>query len=249
MYGRALPYALSSMAKVGVPGATEVATERDGDRKGGGSSVIGYLTELPILVLVAFGIAIIIKTFLVQAFFIPSASMVPTLQIGDRVLVEKVSYTLGDPQRQQVVVFAKSVFGRPLPDVPWYEDVRNFGRELLGLPSASEEDYIKRIVAVGGDTIRYAGTPRKLSINGEEVSEPYLRHRDSSSPRVTSDECKRLEMAAAQGGCRVPEDEIFVMGDNRSNSEDSRLIGPIEEDKIVGHAFVVIWPPVDFSRL
>ena len=248
MYWRALPYALFSMANVGVTGAREVAAERGGDDKGR-SSVIGYLTELPILVLVAFGIAILIKTFLVQAFFIPSASMVPTLQIGDRVLVEKVSYTLGDPQRQQVVVFAKSVFGQKLPDLPWYEDVRNFGRELLGLPSASEEDYIKRIVAVGGDTIRYAGTPRKLSINGEVVSEPYLRHRDESSPEVESTQCRRLEMVAAEGGCRVPEGEIFVMGDNRSNSEDSRIIGPIKEEKVVGHAFVVIWPPVDFSGL
>ncbi len=231
-------------------GVKEVTAERDGGpRQDKSSSVMGYLTELPILVLFAFGIAIIIKTFLVQAFFIPSASMVPTLQIGDRVLVEKVSYTLGEPQRQQVVVFAKSVFGGKLPDVPWYEDVRNFGGELLGLPSASEEDYIKRIVAVGGDTIRYSGSPRKLSVNGEPVSEPYLQHRDQASPAVTSKACKRLDMAAAGDGCRVPDDEIFVMGDNRSNSEDSRLIGPIKEEKIVGHAFVVIWPPVDFSGL
>ncbi len=238
------------MAKVGVSGVKEVAAARDGGRKEDkSSSVMGYITELPILVLFAFGIAIIIKTFLVQAFFIPSASMVPTLQIGDRVLVEKVSYTLGDPQRQQVVVFAKSVFGGKVPDVPWYEDVRNFGRELLGLPSASEEDYIKRIVAVGGDTIRYAGSPRRLSVNGEVVSEPYLHHRDQSSPQITSAECGRLEMAAAAGGCRVPKGEIFVMGDNRSNSEDSRLIGSIEEAKIVGHAFVIVWPPADFSGL
>ncbi|CAN5333871.1 N/A [soil metagenome] len=237
------------MANVGMTGVEEVAAERDGGRKDRSSSVIGYLTELPILVLLAFGIAIIIKTFLVQAFFIPSASMVPTLQIGDRVLVEKVSYALGDPQRQQVVVFAKSVFGRELPDLPWYEDVRNFGRELLGLPSASEEDYIKRIVAVGGDTIRYEGTPRRLWINGEQASEPYLQHRDRSSPEVTSKGCKRLDMAVAEDGCLVPDEKIFVMGDNRSNSEDSRVIGPIKQEKIVGHAFVVIWPPVDFSGL
>ncbi|MDQ3766702.1 MAG: signal peptidase I [Actinomycetota bacterium] len=238
------------MAKAGVTEVEEVAAERDGGHKDKSSSVMGYLTELPILVLLAFGIAIIIKTFLVQAFFIPSASMVPTLQVGDRVLVEKVSYTLGDPQRRQVVVFAKeSVFGGKLPDLPWYEDVRNFGRELLGLPSPSEEDYIKRIVAVGGDTIRYQGRPRRLWINGEKVSEPYLQHRDEASPEVTSRLCGRLHMAAAEGGCRVPKEKIFVMGDNRSNSEDSRLIGPIKEEKIVGHAFVVIWPPVDFSGL
>jgi len=237
------------MAKTGMTGVEEVAAERDREPKGRSSSVMGYVTELPILVLVAFGIAIIIKTFLVQAFFIPSASMVPTLQIGDRVLVEKVSYALGDPQRREVVVFAKSVFGGKLPDLPWYEDVRNFGRELLGLPSASEEDYIKRIVAVAGDTIRYAGTPRQLWVNGEEVAEPYLQQRDRSSPVVTKAECKRLDMAVAEDGCLVPDEKIFVMGDNRSNSEDSRIIGPIKQEKIVGHAFVVIWPPADFSGL
>ncbi|MDQ3784284.1 MAG: signal peptidase I [Actinomycetota bacterium] len=238
------------MAKVGVTGVEDTAPERDGGHRDKSSSVMGYLTELPILVLLAFGIAIVIKTFLVQAFFIPSASMVPTLQIGDRVLVEKVSYTLGDPQRQQVVVFAKeSVFGGKLPDLPWYEDVRNFGRELLGLPSASEEDYIKRIVAVGGDTIRYEGSPRRLWINGKRVSEPYIQRRDGTSPEVTTKHCGQLDMIVAEGGCRVPEEKIFVMGDNRNNSEDSRLIGPIDEEKIVGHAFVVIWPPVDFSGL
>ena len=241
------------MAKAGVTGVREVAAGREGDSQDGprdkSSSLIQYLTELPILILFAFGIAIIIKTFLVQAFFIPSASMVPTLQIGDRVLVEKVSYRLGDPERRQVVVFARSAFGGKVPDVPWYEDVRNFGRELLGLPSTSEEDYIKRIVAVGGDTIRYQGKPRTLWINGEKMPEPYLELKDTASPQVTTAECKRLDMARASDGCRVPEDKIFVMGDNRSNSEDSRLIGPIEEEKIVGHAFVVIWPPVDFSAL
>lgn len=237
------------MAKAGMTEATDVAAGREDGRGDKSSSFMEYLTELPILILFAFGIAIIIKTFLVQAFFIPSASMVPTLQVGDRVLVEKVSYRLGDPQRQHVVVFAKSVFGGKVPDVPWYEDVRNFGRELLGLPSASEEDYIKRIVAVGGDTIRYEGKPRTLWINGKRVQEPYLQNRDTASPQVTSAECGRLNMLPASDGCRVPKDEIFVMGDNRSNSEDSRLIGPIEEEKVVGHAFVVIWPPVDFSGL
>ena len=212
--------------------------------------MLAYLTELPVLILVALGIAVFIKTFLVQAFFIPSGSMLPTLQVGDRVLVEKVSYALGSPSRGDVVVFARSVFGAKVPEVPWYEDVRNFGRELLGLPSGVEADYIKRVVAVGGDTIRYGGQPRTLYINGDRVAEPFLTRRpDVSSPSVTSRDCARLEMRRAGRGCLVPKGEVFVMGDNRANSEDSRAIGPVGEDTIVGHAFAIIWPPGDFAAL
>jgi len=207
------------------------------------------LAELPMLVLLAFGIAVLIKTFLVQAFFIPSGSMLPTLRIGDRVLVEKVSYRLRDPERQDVVVFAQDVFGGAAPDLPWYEDARDFMRELLGLPTGGEQDYIKRVVAVEGDVVRYVDKPRQLEVNGSVMREPYVGRRDRFSPTLTAGDCRRLDMEAAEGGCRVPEGTVFVMGDNRGNSEDSRAIGPIPEDKIVGHAFVVLWPPSDFGGL
>ena len=208
-----------------------------------------HLTELPMLVLIAFGIAILIKTFLVQAFFIPSGSMIPTLREGDRVLVEKVSYALHDPRRGDVVVFEKSVFGKT-PDLPWYDDARNFLRELLGLPTGGAEDYIKRVVAVAGDTIRYSGTPRNLVINGEEVDQGFVKGgKDRFSSSITKDDCERLEMEPAGNACRVPAGRIFVMGDNRANSEDSRILGPVDKDKVVGKAFVVIWPPEDFGTL
>ena len=214
------------------------------------SSFITQLAELPLLVLLAFLIAVVIKTFLVQAFFIPSTSMLPTLRKGDRVLVEKVTFRLREPGTSDVVVFAKSVFGGQEPDLPWYQDARNFLRELLGLPTGTETDYIKRIVAVGGDTIRYSGNPRRLTVNGEVVDERYLKGgRDRFSPTLTKSDCTRLGMQVEAGGCLVPEGRVFVMGDNRQNSEDSRVIGPVGEDKIVGHAFVVIWPPDHLSGL
>jgi signal peptidase I len=212
-------------------------------------ALVRHLTELPMLVVLAFAIAVVIKTLFVQAFFIPSPSMLPTLREGDRVLVEKMSYWFRDPRQGDVVVFAKSVFGAA-PDVAWYVDVANFLRELLGLPTGSEEDYIKRVVATGGDTIRYSGTPRRLIVNGDEVDQSYIRGgRDRSSSTLTAQDCERLDMQPSGGACLVPAGKVFVMGDNRPNSEDSRILGPIAEDKIVGRAFVIIWPPGDVGGL
>lgn len=211
--------------------------------------VIAQIAELPLLVLVAFLIAVVIKTFVMQAFFIPSGSMKPTLKVGDRVLVEKISYLLGEPSQGDVIVFARSVLpNADRPDLPWTDDVRNYVRELLGLPTGSEEDYIKRVVAVSGDSIRYEGTPRRLFVNGERISEPYLNRPDNSSTTITERNCPG-KMVADDDSCRVPAGTVFVMGDNRDNSADSRSIGPIEEDKIIGRGFVVIWPFGNFGGL
>ncbi|MGH2788041.1 MAG: signal peptidase I [Actinomycetota bacterium] len=207
------------------------------------------LIELPILVLIAFLIAVLVKTFVAQAFFIPSASMRPTLHEGDRVIVEKISYLFSEPERGDVIVFSKDVLGRT-DDLPWYDDARAFLRELLGLPTGKEEDYIKRVVAVEGDTVRYEGRPRKLEINGEVIDESYIRGGEDhlSQPFVARD-CRRFEMEVEGNGCLVPPNTVFVMGDNRNNSQDSRVIGPIGEDKVVGKAFIIIWPPGDFGGL
>jgi len=205
-------------------------------------SITRQIAELPLLVLVAFLIAIVIKTFLVQAFFIPSGSMIPTLKVGDRVLVEKISYRLHDPRRGDVIVFARDILG-PQPDVPWYQDARNFLRELVGLPVGDEEDFIKRVVAVAGDTVRYEGNPRRLFVNGEQVEQSFInRAVDRSSPTLTGKDCGRLDMERSEDGCLVPAGRVFVMGDNRGNSQDSRFLGPIKDDKIIGRGFVLIWP-------
>lgn len=215
-----------------------------------GSSLKHKLSEIPVLVVLAFVIAVIIKTFFVQAFYIPSGSMFPTLHVGDRVLVEKVSDLWTGPRKGDIVVFERDVFGAPPESQPWYEDARNFLRELLGLPTSGSEDYIKRVVAVGGDTIRYAGSPRFLVVNGEPVDEPFINHgEDPGSPSLTKNDCERLNMQVVGKSCRVPAGMVFVMGDNRGNSEDSRIIGPVDEDKIVGQAFMILWPPGSLGTL
>ena len=195
----------------------------------------GFVRELPVLIIIAIAVALIIKTFVLQAFFIPSASMEPTLREGDRVLVEKVSYALGNPQRGQVIVFERDI-SSVLPVEPieldWRQRIGNAVRELFGFPTGLTQDYIKRVVAVEGDSVE--GRDGKLYVNGAEVEETYL-----TEGQLTSD----------FGPVSIPTDHVFVMGDNRDNSDDSRGFGPVPEDRIVGHAFVLIWPPVDVSTL
>jgi len=147
-------------------------------------------------------VAFVVKTFLFQAFFIPSPSMVPTLEVHDRVLVNKLSYKMGTVHRGDVVVFER-------PEA-----------EAGGI-----RDLIKRVVAVEGDTIETRGDT--LYVNDEPVREPYV---------------KSASIGGAVTRRTIPSNEVFVMGDNRTNSSDSRVFGPIPEDTIVGRAFVKIWP-------
>lgn len=192
-----------------------------------------FWRELPVLVVIAFVVALLIKTFLLQAFYIPSASMEPTLVEGDRVLVEKLSYRWGEPERGDVVVFEKE-FGAlyPVHDDPWWEDIGSALKGLFGFPTGGTQDFIKRVVAVEGDTVE--GREGRVFVNGEPIEEPYLAEGTETSPF---------------GAVEIPKDMIFVMGDNRGNSDDSRAFGPIPVDEVVGHAFLLLWPPSDFDTL
>ena len=196
-----------------------------------------FWRELPVLIVIAFAIALLIKTFLLQAFYIPSASMEPTLMIGDRVLVEKVSYRFGSPDRGDVVVFEKdfAILADPNlteEETPFYEDIVDAFRGLFGFPTGNSQDFIKRVIGIGGD--RVEGRDGVVYVNGDPIDQSYLPE------GVTTSDFAEVT---------VPEGMIFVMGDNRTNSEDSRNFGPVEEDKVVGRAFVLIWPPADFGTL
>lgn len=192
-----------------------------------------FWRELPVLIVIAFVIALLLKSFVLQAFYIPSASMEETLLIGDRVLVEKVSYRFSDPGRGDVVVFEKEL-GVALPeeDRSVLDKVGDAFKGLFGFPTGSQQDFIKRVIAVGGDNVQ--GRDGRVLVNGEAIEEPYLADGVETS---------------SFGPVEVPEGTIFVMGDNRGNSDDSRNFGPVSADTVVGRAFLLIWPPADFSTL
>lgn len=183
-----------------------------------------FWKELPVLIIVALFVAVLIKTFLVQAFFIPSESMQDTLLVGDRVMVNKLAYRFGEPARGDVIVF-DSPLEEHHPDENLLGAVVRNVAEALGL-STPDSALIKRVIAIGGDTLQVRGN--QVYVNGEAIDEPYL----TRSIRMPD-----------YGPIDVPVDHVFVMGDNRNRSEDSRVFGPIHESTIIGRAFVKVWPP------
>ena len=171
----------------------------------------------------AFVLALLIKTLLVQAFFIPSGSMEPTLMPGDRVIVVKVPYYFHDPQRGDVIVFED-------PDPSKQPDrgvVGGFFHWLvqgLGAAPPDNEDFIKRVIGLPGETVWAKGG--NVYVDGKKIDDPYAQMTDDF-PKT-----------------KVPDGTLFVMGDNRGNSLDSRFgLGYVPLDQVIGKADLVIWPP------
>jgi signal peptidase I len=175
---------------------TSSEERRPATKKGGGA--LEYLVILLVSFALVFGF---VRPFVMEAFWIPSGSMIPTLEIGDRVLVNKFIYRFTDPGRGDIIVF---------------ESVDN-----------SNEDLIKRVVGLPGDRIAVRGG--RLFVNGEPQKEPYTN--------------KKMPDRSFYARTKVPKNHVFVMGDNRGNSADSRVFGPLPEKNIEGEAFLRFWPP------
>ncbi|WP_406282184.1 signal peptidase I [Embleya sp. NBC_00896] len=199
-----------------------------------------FWKELPLLLVIAIVLALLIKTFLVQAFSIPSESMENTIKVGDRVLVNKFSPWFGaEPERGQVVVFHDP--GNWLQEAPKQSDnalVRGLqkGMSWVGLmPSADEKDLIKRVIGVGGDRVQCCDAQGRLMVNGKPLDESSYLKKGVAPSTKTFD-------------VTVPKGRIWLMGDNRDNSSDSRYHmdqdggGTVDKDQVIGRAFTVVWP-------
>jgi signal peptidase I len=222
-----------------VPGVTGPETDEtapdlpDGDQpetKEKRKHALPFWVELPLLVLAALVVAVVIKTFLIQAFYIPSGSMENTLQLNDRVMVNKLAYQFGDLQRGDIVVF-DDPRGTALPQESLFESIRRNVGESVGI-SVPRSEFIKRIIGRPGERIEIRDN--HVLIDGQPIDEPYV---------------KPGSAMADMDPVIVPEGEMFVMGDNRSRSQDSRVFGTVPIDTIVGKAFVIMWPADRWSWL
>lgn len=193
-------------------------------------AVRSFWKELPFLIVVALVVAVIIKSFLIQAFYIPSASMRDTLLEGDRVMVNKLSYRFGEPSRGDIIVFESPLEPGDDSESFFGAVIRHIG-EALGL-STPDSALIKRVIAIEGQTIEISGNA--VLIDGVAIPEPYLND--------------RVQMGDF-GPLTVPDGFVFVMGDNRNQSEDSRRFGPVPVSDIIGRAFVRVWPPSRWGGL
>jgi signal peptidase I len=180
-----------------------------------------FWRELPVLLAVAVVVAILVRAFVLQTFFIPSESMEHTLNINDRVLVNKLVYDFRDPQRGEIVVFKAP------------EDWRS---------DPTEEDFIKRVIGVSGDHVVCCDDQNRIMVNGKALDEPYLFHDGDGLADVPSEDTFDVV---------IPKGRLWVMGDHRSHSGDSReqfarfgnvQAATISIDSVVGRAFVLYWP-------
>lgn len=183
----------------------------------------GFMRELPIVAGLALIIAFLVRTFVVQPFYIPSGSMEHTLDVQDHVLASKISYRVHPPHRGDIVVFD--------PPQQWINETGDGG------------EWIKRVIAVGGDHVRCCTSHDQLVVNGKALDEPYI---------YRSTDGKQDPPSEAPFKVTVPNGRLWLMGDHRSDSADSRehylrthnvVLSTEPVDKVVGRAVAVYWPP------
>jgi signal peptidase I len=200
---------------------------RDGKQSTGGS-----LIELVVIVAIALGVALGIQAFLVKPFRIPSESMVPTLEIGQRVLVNRIGEHFGDPERGDVMVFK--------PPQGADENMCGVSHPAeqpcpRSTPGKSETNFIKRVVGLPGE--RLSVRAGRVYIDGKLQREPFIE---------PDPQCALCNMPEA---IVIPKGQYYMMGDNRGASADSREWGPVPRDNMIGEAFATYWPPSKWGGL
>ncbi len=209
--------------------------------------ILRFLGEMPGLIIMSLILAILIKTFLIQAFYIPSQSMEDTLRVNDRVLVSKVPYYFHDPKAGDVIVFSEPDPAKQ-PQRSFIGGIAHWIFEGIGVQKPDNPDYIKRIIGVPGDTVW--AKHNQVYVNGVPIHEPYVKGTTTDFP---TGDVKKVT---------VPPNMYFVLGDNRQESLDSRFglgviadpktmpgIGFVPRDNIIGKAWVIVWPKDHWARL
>jgi signal peptidase I len=202
-----------------------------------------FWRELPILIVVALVLTFLIQTFLAKVYVIPSGSMETTLHgctgcVNDRVLVDKITYRFGDPQPGDVVVFRgpdswRSEFTVEEPANPLVRGLQGLG-SLIGLAPPDEKDFVKRVIAVGGQTVACCDPRNRVLVDDEPLDEPYIYYLPEAGPA----------RQAPFGPVTVPAGELWMMGDSRNNSADSRVPGhgAVPIANVIGQARLVVMP-------
>jgi signal peptidase I len=224
----------------GDSGGSETSGESAKKEKKHGS----FWRELPVLIGVALVLALVIKSFVVQAFYIPSQSMENTLKIGDRVLVNKIVYHTRDIHRGDVVVF--NGVDSWDPEVTIQQPTNPVSKVLHAVGSAfgvvpGEKDYIKRVIGVGGDHVKCCNAQGRITVNGHPLDETSYLYTDPVTKQQNMPSDRPFDITVSKG-------RLWVMGDHREVSADSRAHlgdaggGTIATDRVIGRAFVVVWP-------
>ena len=236
--GRKLAADLAEQRRQELPSTKQVEQAADAKRR-----VMPLWQELPLLLIVSFCVAVLVRTFLVQAFVIPSSSMEETLLIGDRVLVSKIVYDTREPRRGEVIVFRGT--DRWAPQVV-DEDrggiltrVGDTLGDLVGVSRPGTKDFIKRVIGLPGDRVACCDEQGRVTVNGVGLDEPYLSSNNPMEINPVPGLCGARQFAEVV----VPPGELFVMGDNRAVSQDSRCQGTVPIENVIGRAFFRVWPP------
>jgi signal peptidase I len=205
--------------------------------------------ELPLLLIVAFCLAVLIRTFLFQAFFIPSGSMEHTLNIKDRVLVNKVVYDMRTPERGEIVVFRGT--DRWAPEAPAPKNngfVARLGRtlgDLVGISQPGEKDFIKRVIGLPGDIVACCDAQGRVTVNNYPLDEPYISENSPLDVEPNPTRCGSRRF----GPVTIAPGNMFVMGDHRLVSQDARCQGQVPIANVIGKAFVIVWPSGRWNTL